>query len=116
MMPTSVPFSRGVALVSVAVSMVLTACGGEAPERDEAVGADGASGATEEALRAGGGPGAGTSSCGVPPLQCGGKNRAIYPGCSVDCPRGQTALCMPGDCFWRSAPICTCMNPPYAAQ
>jgi hypothetical protein len=68
-------------------------------------------GAVSQALPIGGGGGG--ASCSAPPLQCGGStaNRGIYPGCSVSCRAGETPMCMPGDCFWHRAPICTCQRP-----
>lgn len=52
------------------------------------------------------------SSCGYPPLHCGGPaaNRGVYPGCDVTCGPGETSMCLPGSCFWRRGPICTCLG------
>jgi|RhiMethySRZTD1v2_1073278.scaffolds.fasta_scaffold597095_2 hypothetical protein len=79
----------------------------------------------------GGGPGAGgsgprppkppkppLSSCGYPPLHCSGPAsiRGVYPGCDVTCPEGQTAMCLPGSCFFRHGPVCSCQNKPYIPE
>jgi len=58
------------------------------------------------------GAASGGSSCSIPPLHCGGKvaNRGVYPGCSVSCGPGETAMCIAGDCFWSRSPSCTCQG------
>lgn len=60
----------------------------------------------------GGGIGGGGSSCSLPPLHCPGPaaNRAVYPGCRVQCGPGETASCWSGDCFLHLAPICGCVG------
>jgi hypothetical protein len=72
-------------------------------------------GTVSQALPIGGGGG---SSCSAPPLQCGGRreDRGIYPGCSVSCKVGETAMCLPGSCFWHTAANCTCQGAIYYPQ
>lgn len=55
------------------------------------------------------------SMCRLGPLQCGGSIdvRAVYPGCTAECPPGQTAFCMPGSCFLKRAPRCYCNTTYY---
>jgi hypothetical protein len=64
-----------------------------------------------QALANNGGGGTG-SSCGCPPLQCGGsaRSRGVYPGCTAECGPDQVAMCLCGSCFWRTGAACTCLD------
>ena len=58
------------------------------------------------------------STCGYPPLHCSGPAsiRGVYPGCDVTCPEGETAMCLPGSCFFRHGPVCSCQKKPYIPE
>jgi hypothetical protein len=61
-------------------------------------------------LKSGGG--GGRNICRALPLHCGGSIdiRAVYPGCTAECPANETPICWAGDCFLHLAPLCVCID------
>lgn len=107
---------QSLASASLALGLLLlSACASDTDEQGEAADTEGDVAETTQALPIGGGSTGTTSSCSAPPLQCGRSfsTRAIYPGCSVSCSKPRTAMCLSGDCTFKRAASCTCLEPLY---